>query len=104
MPLGIAVDTAVKLRIDELRVGHGKVDVGSVIAALVVLTTGKDRVLRPAVLTHLASQIIEPLATAKGPERLLAEEQRDCIGLVRRCRQRGHYAGLENANLRRRGA
>src|SRR3954465_9225280 len=102
--LRIAVDAAVKLRVDELRVGHWKVDVGAVIAALVMLPTGKDRVLRSAVLTHLASQIIEPLATAKSPERLLAEEQRDCIGLVRRCCQRGHCSGLENANLRRRGA
>src|SRR5689334_5776231 len=101
---GTAIDAALELRVRALDVGHGEIHVRAVVAALVVLAARENLVLRSPVLSDQSAQVTQTLTTTEGPERLLAEEQRDRFRLRRRGGQWSHRCRLEGANLRRRRA
>src|SRR5262249_13858830 len=87
-----------------LGVGHRRVRVGRVGAALVEGSDREDRVLRAAVLTNEAAEVAEALPAGELPEGLLAEEQIDRTVHARRGGEGGHGFRRDRTEARRRRA
>src|SRR5262249_1694776 len=95
--LRVAIDTAVELRVDQLRVRHREVRVRAVRSTFVVRTGREDLVLRPLVLAEEPAHVAEPESARELPERLLPEEETRG-GILRRGRgQRRHRGWLQTA-------